>query len=173
MQQEARAAHPAPGAQLPAPGRHGESRRGFTALTTRISTVMGSSDSLFRLFSSCRDKKGRVQACHRATNCDGNGIKPLPPCQCQALTPAPRVLTQLGAGRALGQAANLGLPQETRCLVPASPVRHRADGRDTGPALAPCRSPARQHQAGTGLGAALTQRSKSLAAGARGPQREP
>lgn len=37
---------------------------------------MGSSDSLFRLFSSCRDKKGSVQACHRATNRDGKGTKP-------------------------------------------------------------------------------------------------
>lgn len=41
-----------------------ESVRDFTALTTRMSTVMGNSDSLFRLFSSCRDKKGSVQTCH-------------------------------------------------------------------------------------------------------------
>lgn len=41
-----------------------KSPRDFTALTTRMSTVMGNSDSLFRLFSSCGDKRRSVQSHH-------------------------------------------------------------------------------------------------------------
>lgn len=44
-------------------GLHRKNPRDFTALTTRMSTVMGNSDSLFRLFSSCGDKRN-VQSCH-------------------------------------------------------------------------------------------------------------
>lgn len=69
--QVAEATHPVPGKTafpwqtvIQWLDRHDESVRDFTALTTRMSTVMGNSDSLFRLFSSCRDKKESVQTCH-------------------------------------------------------------------------------------------------------------